>query len=174
MKPLHTYDARLLEYLDGTLTTRQQQILEQQLEVDSRMRARLSYLRSAHNTMRQAITLEQPSRDFTLNVMGNLHRLPLEAPGPSIRKSIMLLAGALIAALGTAILLSTGMFDLVSTPIDLTAVKIPGDFVRPSLPTISVSGRVMLNTVIILNIVLGWIVLDRTILKPLFFRRMSS
>lgn len=176
MKPTHSYDTLLTGYIDGDLTAAERQSLERRLETDAVLRGQLTQLQAAHATMREAAAPELPSRNFTLKVMENLHQLPLQAQAPeqSIRKSVLLLAGALIAAAGTAILLSTGMFDAVTTTINLAGIKLPGEVVKQQLPTFNISGRVVMNTVIILNIVLGWIVLDRTILKPLFLKRLSS
>ncbi len=105
--------------------------------------------------------------------MENLHQVTLQHPGQSIRKSILLLAGALIAAVGTAILVASGLFDTVTTTLDLNTVK-PADLVRDTIPALNINGRVLINAVVLANIIIAFIVLDRTVLKPLFQKRLSS
>jgi hypothetical protein len=41
-------------------------------------------------------------------------------------------------------------------------------------PTFSLSGRVIVNSIIILNLALAFIVLDKTILRPLFQKRLNA
>jgi len=164
---------KLLEYIDGTLPAAETKALEQELKKDIALRVKLNELRENHAALRTSLPLEQPSRDFTLKIMGNLHQAPLPQPGQSIRKSILLLAGALIAAVGTAILVASGLFDTVTTTLDLNAVK-PADLVKDTMPTLNINGRILINAVVIANIIIAFIVLDRTVLKPLFQKRLSS
>jgi hypothetical protein len=47
-------------------------------------------------------------------------------------------------------------------------------YIRQSLPGIPVDGKWIVNIIIFLNIAVAFIVLDRTILHPLFQRRMQT
>jgi len=173
MKTPSAIHHKLLEYIDGTLTSAEVQALEQQLKTDLALRARLNELRASHAALRAILPQEQPSRDFTLKVMENLHHAPSQDAAQPIRKSILLLAGALIAAIGTAILMASGLFDSVTTTLDLNAMK-PADLVMDTVPTLKINARMLVNAVIIGNIIIAFIVLDRTVLKPFFQKRLSS
>jgi len=173
MKTSSAIHHKLLEYIDGSLTAAEALALEQQLKTDLALRARLKELQASHTTLRTALPREQPSRDFTLKVMENLNYAPSQEAAQPIRKSILLLAGALIAAVGTAILMASGFFDSVTTTLDLNAMK-PADLVKDTVPTLNINARILVNAVIIGNIVIAFIVLDRTVLKPFFQKRLSS
>jgi hypothetical protein len=53
-------------------------------------------------------------------------------------------------------------------------VDISKKIIKDPLPAFHFSGKLLINIAIVLNLALAWIVLDRTILKPLFQRRMQT
>jgi hypothetical protein len=69
-----------------------------------------------------------------------------------------------------AFLLSAGVFDSTGA-IDLNDMGIQNKYIQESLPTIPVNGKLIMNVIIMLNIALAFLVLDRAILKPWFERR---
>jgi hypothetical protein len=79
----------------------------------------------------------------------------------------LLLGGTILALSILTLLLSGGIFDGVNETINLPEVK----NLDVSVP---VSGKWVVKGLILLNIVLGFILLDRTILRPYFGRRMSN
>jgi hypothetical protein len=84
------------------------------------------------------------------------------------------LSGVLVAVGIASILVSAGVFDNLNTTIDLNRVELPKKYFERSLPSIPFSGKVIVNIIIILNLGLAWLVLDRAILKPLFQRRLQG
>jgi len=165
-------DDLLLRYIDGTLSSFEKQNIEKDLAQNEILRKRLEQLRSAHSLSR-ANRLDQPSKNFTQMVMSRLNHDPIRGASFPIRNSILLLAGVLLVAIIASVLVPAGVFDNISTTIDLNQVNLPKKYVEKSLPSISIDGKLMVNLIILINLVLGWLVLDRAILKPLFQRRVQ-
>lgn len=165
-------DDKLLDYLDGKLSQHELSVLEEQIQRDEHIKARLESLRLTHQVLNQ-FKLEQPSKNFTQVLMQRLDQAPARNSSFSLRNGIFLLVGVLVAAGIASLLVSIGVFD-TSTTIDLNNVNIPEKYIREPLPTIPISGKLIVNIVIMLNLGLAWIVLDRTILKPYFQRRVQT
>jgi hypothetical protein len=106
--------------------------------------------------------LESPSSNFTHRVMMNLHTLPV-ASSLSPRNGVLLLCGTILALTILTLLLGGGMFDSVINTIEVPQVK----------TSIPVNGKWIVNGLVMVNIVLAFILLDRTILRPLFNRRAA-
>jgi hypothetical protein len=116
--------------------------------------------------------LESPSSNFTHRVMMNLHSMPV-ASSLSPRNGLFLLFGTVVAVTLLTILVSTGMFDSTGTTISLE--QLPDSEITKDLQrTIPLNGKWLMNGLIFLNVVLAFILLDRTILRPFFNRRLSS
>jgi hypothetical protein len=116
--------------------------------------------------------LETPSSNFTHRVMMNLHSLPVATP-LSPRNGLFLLFGMVVALTILTVLVSTGAFDSTGTTISLERlpdIEITKDLQR----NISLSGKWIMEGLILLSIVLAFVLLDRTILRPFFNRRISS
>ena len=166
-------DDLLLHYIDGTLSQSEKQKLEKDLEQSEVLRKRLDHLRSTHLLLRSN-RLEQPSKNFAQIVMTRLNQDPIRATSFPIRNSLLLLAGVVLVAIIASILVPAGVFDSISTTIDLNQVELPKKYLERTLPSISIDGKIMVNVIILVNLVLGWLVLDRAILKPIFQRRAQS
>lgn len=165
-------DDTLLDYLDGNLSTADQNKIEKGLDENPNWRARLEELRLAHAVLAET-QIQQPSKNFTASVMGRLNQY--QAPrGFSLWNSILLLAGVLVAIGITTVLLAGGMYDNSTTSIDLNQIEIPKEFINTQLPSFKFSGKIIVNIIIILNLGIAWIVLDRAILRPYFQRRMQA
>ena len=166
-------DDRLLDYLDGKLSGTEAAMLKNQLEQSVALKHRLEELRMVH-TLLSTSALVEPSKDFTQFVMGNLDKVPVRANTLSPRNGLMLLCGILVATGITILLLASGSFDVLSAPIQMESLKLPKEILNQSLPTFSVSGKTLMKILVILNIGLAFLVLDRTVLKPYFGRKHRS
>jgi hypothetical protein len=116
--------------------------------------------------------LESPSSNFTHRVMMNLHSMPV-ASSLSPRNGLFLLFGMVVAVTVLTVLVTTGVFDSSNATISLERlpdVELTKDLQR----SIPLNGKWLMEGLILLNIVLGFILLDRTVLRPFFNRRMSS
>jgi|SRR5688572_27430315 hypothetical protein len=165
-------DELLLDYLDGNLTKADRDKIEKGLKENYAWQARYEELRRVNSVLAQT-KIEQPSKNFTVSVMSRLNQY--QAPrGFSLWNSILLLAGVLVAIGITTVLLAGGVYDNSTTSIDLNQIEIPKEFVNTRLPSFEFSGKIIVNIIIILNLGIAWIVLDRAILKPFFQRRMQA
>jgi hypothetical protein len=166
-------DDMLLRYIDGTIGLSEKQIIEKDLERNEALRKRLDQLRSTHLLLR-ANRLYEPSKNFTQQVMTRLSLDPLRGTSFPIRNSILILVGVLMVVIIASVLVPAGVFDNISTTIDLNQVEISKKYVEKTLPSVSIDGKLMVNIIIIVNLALGWLVLDRAILKPIFQRRLHA
>ena len=172
-KGTHESDDMLLRYIDGTLALSEKQIIEKDLERNEALRKRLGQLRATHLLMRENRQYE-PSKNFTQQVMARLSLDPLRSSSFPIRNSILILVGVLMVVIIASVLVPAGVFDNISTTIDLNQVELSKKYVEKTLPSVSIDGKMMVNIIIIINLVLGWLVLDRAILKPIFQRRLQT
>jgi hypothetical protein len=172
MKASEALEQKILAYIDKTLNEKDRAEFEQMLLIDQQLKQRVEQLRDINAIFRNE-RLQEPSRNFTRNVMENLHHYPLRDT-PVIFNSILLLSGV-IALVGICIaLLYFGFFDTSQTSINLNSVNLVNKYIHKTLPSIPLDGKVIVNAVIFLNLVLALIVFDRAILKPLFQRRVET
>ncbi|HEY3403414.1 MAG TPA: hypothetical protein VGK59_08515 [Ohtaekwangia sp.] len=174
-------EEKLLDYLDGSLRGAEKESLEQQFQQNPVLKARLETLRTLHQLL-AGNNLEQPSKNFTQQVMLKLDQYP-RTSSLSIRNGLLLLTGVFVVAILAALMVSTGMFDNTTSVIDLNKIEVPKpleapqqyvqEYIQQPLPSFEFDGKLMVNIIICLNLVLGWILLDRAILKPLFKKRMQ-
>lgn len=170
-KPDFKRDEELLDYLDGTLRDAQAQQLKARLEKSTALQKRLEELRQVTTSLERTGELAHPSTNFTHRVMSNLHRLPITAPSLSPKNGLLLLCGILVAVGVLTMLLSSGVFDDMDRSIELTNIPVTKDFVKNPLPSFSFQGKWLINGLVVFTLGLCFVVLDRTILRPLFHRR---
>jgi anti-sigma factor RsiW len=172
MKISQTQDSTLFEYMDGGLKGIEKENIEQLLKTSPALQARLEELRKLDSDLR-TIKIEQPSKNFTQRVMSKLDQYPLRS-SMTFRNSIFLLAGVLVAVGVGSLLVAGGVFDGTST-IDLNQTIVPvNKYIEKPLPTFNFNGKLMVNIIILLNLALAFVVLDRAILKPWFEKRRMS
>jgi hypothetical protein len=163
-------DEELLNYLDGQLTDDQARQLKTRLENSPVLMARLDELRAITGTLEKRNKLIHPSSNFTHRVMSNLHRLPVST-GLSPKNGLLLLCGILVAVGILGFLLSNGVFDNMNRTIEVTKLPVTNDVIKNPLPAVSLSGKWIINSIVILALGLSFVLLDRTILRPFFSRR---
>ena len=171
-KVSQSVDDILSDYLDGSLSVSERLKTEEAIRNNPAWQQRVEELRMINSLLSQG-KIEMPSPTFTDQVMNHLHQYPA-SNGFSIRKGILLLTGVLVVVGIATILLSTGAFDNTTTSIDLNQIEVSRKFIKNPLPSFQLDGKFIVNIIIILNLGLAWIVLDRTILKPFFRRRIQS
>ena len=168
-------DIKILEYLDGILNTSEKEAFEIFLNSNAEARQRMMELKQVHALIKST-SLESPSKNFTDKVMANLDRKPFYG-NLSIFNSVLLLVGIMLVVALCAIFVSRGFFDDTTT-ININQVvdvnSVINKYSNRSLPSFDINGKMMVNTIIILNLALGFLILDRAILKPWFQRRASA
>ncbi len=162
-------DILLQDYLEGKLSEEKRRKIEFGLEKSEELRNRLEILKLLQQSMSHS-SLMQPSANFTQRVMSNLHTMS-SAQSLSPKNGLILLGGILIA-IGIAIsMLNTGLFNSMNGMLSFENFQLPQGLALPQVPSIPINGKIILNVIIALNIGLAFLLLDRTILKPLFNRR---
>jgi hypothetical protein len=161
----------ILDYLDGTLTAIQREAFEQSLKTNAELQSRLEEIRMTEQVLHN-LPVEQPSKNFTSAVMTKLDQYPART-GLSIRKGILLLTGIIVVMALAVMLVSAGVFDETTT-YDLNNIGLAQRYIKQTLPSIPVDGKVVVNVIILLNLALAFVVLDRAILKPLFQKRIQA
>ncbi|MBX2940735.1 MAG: hypothetical protein KF860_00185 [Cyclobacteriaceae bacterium] len=162
-------DDLLVAYLEGSLNGDKLEKVKNRLNGSEELRHRLEVLKLIQQSL-ESNTLLHPSDNFTQHVMGNLHKAPTVSL-LSPKNGLILLTGILIAMGIGASLVNTGVFDTLNGMLPLNQIKLPSGISTPALPSIPLSGKLIVNSIIALNIGLAFLLLDRTILKPLFNKR---
>lgn len=121
----------------------------------------------------QSVRIEQPSVNFTQRVMSNLHRASAVTLGLPSRNNMLMLAGILVTIGVAVLLIAGGAFNSVTT-ISLDQNIIPNDKIREYIPSIPFNGKLIINIVILMNLALAFIILDRAVFKPWFERRRHA
>ena len=162
-------DDELLNYLDGMGTEAEREFFRNELSGNSVAKKRMEELQAVHQFFQKQKGIEQPSKNFTEKVMASLHSKTSFA-FLSPRNGLFLLVGLMVAS-GLAItLVSSGMFDQWHTYFTLGKIPLKNDLVK--LPSsIPFDLKMIVKIFVMLNIVLGLVLLDRTILRPIFQKR---
>lgn len=161
-------DHELLDYLDGSLTENQRTSLEQRLASSLELRNRLHELRQLTHFLQKENQLELPASNFTNQLMAKVVRLPARSV-LSPRNGLMLFAGMVITVVLLSLLVSDGVFDQMTELININSWSVTERIKSPGI-SIPVGFKPIIRILILLNIVLAFVLLDRTILKP-FFKR---
>ncbi len=164
-------ESNLQDFLDGKLEGAALQQLKQELGASAEMQRRLEELRPVHTYLQKG-ALKEPSSQFVDRVMRNLSRGAVTSY-PSPKTGLMLLAGVMVASGLLAVMLSAGTFDQITGSIAIEQMEPLKKYMTPTIPAVSVNinGKLVMNILIGINLVLAFIVLDRTVLRPFFQRR---
>lgn len=164
-------DELLLRYLDSELNKEDRLQIEAELEASELLRSRLDELKAVNLFLLQKASLESPSKNFTQKVMSGLDAKLTTSFSP--RQGVLLLLGTIVASGIALALLSAGVFDAPTVPLVLDSPLKNNWFNIPSI-SIPFNGKILINGILILNLGLALVLLDRTILKPIFQKRVSA
>jgi anti-sigma factor RsiW len=165
-------DEELLRYLDGELDPAQKINLEAEIKNSILLKKRMEELQSVSSFLKRRALLETPSKNFTQKVMEGLDAQPVGSLF-SPRKGLLLLIGVIIASAVSLMLLTNGVFDQTSTSLIVDAAPIKNKWIQDPSFSIPFNGKILVNGILFLNLGLALILLDRTILRPLFQKRTS-
>lgn len=164
---MNEQDDVLLRYLDGTLTDQEKESLLSQLATSPELKSKLEALERTHAFLVGSGALQNPSANFTQRVMMGINMPQAFSP----RNGIYLLLGIMVASGLLISILSGNTFEPVT-------IGIESEFVRqvwmkaPSL-SIPFDLGLVIKSIVFVNLGLALVMLDRTILKPLFRNRGS-
>ncbi|MEJ7644366.1 MAG: hypothetical protein WKF87_07210 [Chryseolinea sp.] len=164
---------QLLEYLDGNLNEIEKKKFEEAILKNSLLRSRLEEVQSIH-TLLQFSKQDHPAKNFTDLVMANLTNYPAAYSSTSVRNGIFLLLGVLLAVGIGTVLLTEGIFDNTIATLDVGNASFFERIGQRAIPAIAINGKIVVNIIILLNLGLAWLVLDRAILRPLFRKRSEQ
>lgn len=166
-------EEELIRYVDGELDSLQKRKLEEEIQHSLPLKKRLEELQSVRYFLMSKATFETPSKNFTQKVMEGLDTRPaLSLFSP--RKGLLLLMGIIIASGIGLMLLTNGVFDNTTTSLVVDALPLKNKWIEDPSFTIPFNGKILVNGLIFLNLGLALILLDRTILRPLFQKRTMA
>lgn len=165
------WDDMLLDYLDGKLDAARQAVVVEELRKNVDLQQRLQQLKLVDDAL-ATNRVESPSKNFTSSVLSRLQHQPAKS-SLSIKNSILMLLALVVMMSVAVILLSAGVFDKTTT-VNLNDMSVGQKLLNQSLPQISIDGKWLVNAIILLNLVIVFLVLDRAILKPYFQRRLED
>jgi len=161
-------DDELLNFLDGSSTNAQKDFLKNELNTNSVLKKRMEELEQVHLFFQKRNHLEQPSKNFTNKVMANLHT-KIAYTFVSPRNGLLLLVGLLVAST-LAVLLIIDSPNQLHTVFDLNQLNVTNNLVK--LPSsIPFDLKMAVKIFVMTNIAIAFVLLDRTILRPIFRER---
>jgi hypothetical protein len=159
----------LLDYLDGRLSEADKKAFELSMQSSPVLRKMVDEQRLLESSLK-SIRLEEPSAAFTQKVMEKIQEAP-QTHMLSIRNGIFLLAGMIIVSLIAAYLVRSGFFDSTGTLNLTNENSLLSRYIKNPLPSVPINSKFIINGIIILNLALGFIILDRAVLRPFFEKR---
>jgi hypothetical protein len=165
-------NTQLFDYLDGTMSLEERKQFERALSDSSDLQKQVDEQRLWESSLR-ILKLEEPSQAFAQNVMSKIGQSS-QGPSLSIRHGIFLLIGVVVVSLIASLLVQAGVFDVTGNlpaPTDIGGLS---NYIKQPIPSFSIpiNGKIIVNGIILLNMAIGFILLDRAVLRPFFERRM--
>jgi hypothetical protein len=162
-------DDQLFNFIDGTISQSDHDDLKKLISTNAEMRKRVEELQAVHIFLQRQNKVENPSKNFTEKVMSGLHaRSAFTFLSP--RNGLLLLIGLMVASGLAVMMVSAGSFDQWHTFFNLGEVSLKNNWVK--LPTsIPFDLKLTVKIFVMINIVIGFVLLDRTILRPIFQKR---
>jgi len=169
METINITDDQLLNYLDGIGTEIERKSLKEAIAKNPLTQKRLKELETVHFFLQNQKGLEQPSKDFTDKVMEGLHAKP-SFTFFSPKNGLILLVGLIVASGLAMTLLSAGSFDQWHTIFNFNSLPVKTDVIK--IPkSIPFDVKLFVKVFVMLNLAIGLVLLDRTILRPIFQKR---
>jgi hypothetical protein len=164
------YDKKLLDYLDEQLSEADRKAFELLLLHSPELKKQVEGQRLLEGSLK-AMKLEEPSPAFAQKVMDKIKEAP-QGYVLSIRNGILLLAGMIVVSIIAAFLVKSGLFDTTGTLTINHESSLLSRYIKAPLPSLPINSKFIVNGIIILNLALGFIILDRAVLRPFFEKRI--
>ncbi len=162
-------EEQLWRWVAGEASETEQHDIREALQHDVSVQKKAGHIRWLHETLQRQARMEEPSASFTFRTMTALREKPL-LPG-TYGRGLMILAGIVVATGLAALLMGAGTFDSEAVPLTLRQPWLNKLFGSLSLP---INVKTVIRAVILGNLALALVLLDRTILRPYFQRRNVS
>jgi hypothetical protein len=165
-------DDELLNFLDGMGSEPERKILEKTINENQSAQKRLKELQHIHFFLQNQKGLEQPSKNFTEKVMSGL-KTDSSFTFFSPKNGLILLLGLIVASGLALALLSSGTFDQLHTMFNINSIPLKTDVVK--IPTsIPFDLKLFVKVFVMINLIIALVLLDRTILRPIFQKRSEN
>jgi len=162
-------DDQLLNFLDGSSSEAERDNIKKLISSNLELKKRAEELQIIDNFLQRQNKIETPSKNFTEKVMSGLHAQP-SFTFLSPRNGFLLLVGLIVASGLAVVMASTNSFDQWHPFFNLDQIPLKNNWVK--LPTsIPIDVKQVVKLFVMVNIVIGFILLDRTILRPIFQKR---
>ncbi len=162
-------DDQLLDFIDGKGNEAERDSIKKLISSNVEVKKRVDELQAIHNFLQRQNKIEQPSKNFTEKVMSGLHARP-SFSFLSPRNGLLLLIGLMVASGLAIMLVSAGSFDQWHTIFKIGQVPIKNNLLK--LPAaIPFDLKLIVKIFVMINIVIAFVLLDRTILRPIFQKR---
>jgi hypothetical protein len=172
MEKINITDDQLLNYLDGIGTEVGRKDLKEAIDKNPLAQKRLRELESVHFFFQNQKGLLEPSKNFTEKVMADLHTKP-SFTFFSPKNGLILLVGLIVASGLAMTLLSSGSFDQLHTILNLNSIPVKTDAIK--MPkSIPFDVKLFVKVFVMINLAIGLVLLDRTILRPIFQKRSEK
>lgn len=173
MTPHNDWNERLIRYVSGELNEAEAALVERELQRSPEVQKQLDQVKEIDRFLQRQSKPAEPSKAFTSQVMHGI-ALPVRNHTLSPKMGLLLLLGVLVITTVAVFSLRSGLFDSMEFPISLNLQSMYLE--KLSIPSFSLpfSGKWLVSIFLILNIAVGFILLDRTILKPYFQRRAEA
>ncbi len=173
MTPRNDWKELLIRYHSGELDAATRALVEQQLRLSPELQQHLNHLQEIDRFLQQRNRLEQPSKNFADRVMHGVS-LPARSQALSPKMGLILLSSILVLTLVGLVMLMNGYFDSLIIPLNVNLES--WSFEKFPTPNFNFPfpSKWVVTAFLILNMVVGFILLDRTILKPFFQRRAEA
>jgi len=162
-------DDQLLNFLDGVGSEAERDGTKKLISANADVKKRVDELQAVHSFLQNQNKIENPSKNFTEKVMSSLHARP-SFSFLSPRNGLLLLVGLMVASGLAIMLLTSGSFDQWHTFFNLGQIPLKNNWVK--LPSsIPFDPKLTVKVFVIVNIIIAFVLLDRTILRPIFQKR---
>ncbi len=162
-------DDRILRYLDGLMSETEKEAFLKEVATISTLQERLKEMEAVHLFLLKKSKLEIPSKNFTQKVMSGLEAKPNIFISP--RNGLYLLAGILVASGILVSLISNGVFNDLSTTIAIENPLVKQQIVKTPTFNLPFDSKTIIKSILLVTMALAFVMLDRTILRPLFQKR---
>lgn len=173
MTPRNDWNDRLICLMNGELNETETAQVERELRQSPELQQQLSQLKEIDRFLQRQNKMVNPSKNFTDQVMHGI-ALPVRSTALSPKMGLVLLLGVLVITMIAVFSLRSGLVDSMEMPVEFNFQVL--HLHKLSVPTFSLpfSGKWLVSAFLILNLVVGFVLLDRTILKPYFQRRAEA
>ena len=159
------------KYVDGRLSEAERFELEKKVELDPDLKKRIIAYKIIDQSMQEAISESKVSLDFTNLVVGNLHKTMPVKQSFWTRSRILILAVVVICIVAGFTLL-LGNFNFQNLLPEITANNpVDKNLTLQVDPNQIFDKDIFFKVMIYFNAILGLLLLDRAIFRPLFRER---